>query len=177
MFVVTATFSVCPVLWNGELDYRKFGAFVAVVFALAGTQALVRGRAGPPGDKTAARDDAVLTVRFAQVYACALLVGTFSWVRLCSRFLTAMDRSPVAWVDSAEVPWLRHTALDHWGATPTSLVLQQTKEPKHGYLCPGSRVRNGGVEMFPAEWLELNDAWFKLAPLRPALPAAKLSDP
>ena len=162
MFVVTAVFSLCPVLWNGELDYRKFGAFVATLFAIAGTRELVQPRS--------VMDDAHLPLRFAQVFACALLVGTFSWTRLCSKLLNTMTQSGKTWIAPEDAPYLKHTTLDHWGATPAAIVLQQTKHPTHGYLCPGSKVRDGGVEMFPVELLELKKAWFDLSALKQGLP-------
>lgn len=157
-----------PLLWSAALNYRKLGAMVAILFALAGTREVIALQNRPGLDGIILDLRAGWLVRLSKIFCLALTLGSLSWTWLCSKLESSFYQSNHVWVMSKEVPTLKQTSLDHWSATTTAYVLQG-REPRHVFLGNGTKITPDGVELFSDEVLDFKDGWFHFHELRKML--------
>jgi hypothetical protein len=148
-----------PERWNGALSYRRFVLLCAM--PLVGMAALhwaaLRRRAAGSASRLPWAP-VFFTLVFCGVYA----VQSWTWRCDIKRFQAALRDAPGPFITAAELPWLRHTALDHWSASMLS-ILAQGRQPRTVFTLKAANIQGRNILLYPNGWLHCEDGWFKLA--------------
>lgn len=156
-------------LWAGAISYRRFVFLCSLPIAamVAMHWLLLKWKRGVPLPEWT-------TVFVALVFAVIYIEQSLSWRSDIVRLEKALASSREPFVTLETEPWMKHRALDHWGTTMLSAILQGRK-PRVLYAESRNHIRDGNVQMFPNGWLVMSDGWFQLS-ARESSPAHE-SDP
>ncbi len=152
-------YGLVPGGWAGSLCYRKFGILATAPLALlAGLEAwrLCKGAALPA--RTAA------PVWPALLFAVTMSAMSLSWAGLCGVFEKSLAASPAPVHTQEALPRIaRESALNHWGTTALSLLLQGWS-PEKVHVWDGDVQRQEGrFCICPKDAFEWTDRGLKLA--------------
>lgn len=153
-----------PVRWGGALDYRRFVLPTqAPLYALAAWH-WRRPLATDEGENQETPSSAghFILVWTAGACAATLAVQAFVWRGLVCRFDDALAARATAVTDGrvfvtrAQLPFLHGTALDHWSATPLSLLLRSHGQVGEAagavWVMRPEEILNGGGAVQVTPW-------------------------
>ncbi len=127
VMVVGCQWALSAQLWAGAIGYRRFVLLCSLpLVAMAFVHWCGCGRRLDRDGGELAR---WTLVGIAWVFAIVFGVQVAVWRGEVARLEQALQGAQSKVITLEEVPWARKTALDHWGATMLSVVIQG-REPK-----------------------------------------------
>lgn len=145
---------LCPILWSGGLNYRKFGMFLAAPLAIL---------AAFDANRTVRKTSFILSpTRLAAFFAASFILTSITWLGLCFYTHQQAQKSATAVITKAEFPFvLRYSALNHWSNTPLLFVLEG-RAPQHVLLGQEAQSTENAAVLFPNYEIPYADGWFHL---------------
>lgn len=145
--------------WAGAISYRRFALLCTLpLVAMATAHWLMIFRRPNLARSAPSWAPALVAILFSAIYT----VQCLSWRSDVIRFAQALEASPSPFLTLADQPWMKHRALDHWGSSMLSAILQGRK-PRVLYAESPSHIKDGEIELFPGGWLRMTDRWFLLS--------------
>lgn len=161
VLVVGCQWAFTAQLWAGAIGYRRFVLLCSLPLVVMAFVHWVRLR------RRLDRDGGELArwtlVGIAWVFAIVFGVQVAVWRGEVARLEQALQGAQSKVITLEEVPWARKTALDHWGATMLSVVIQG-REPKTIFLLDRANLRGDHAELFPDGRIGFEKKWFNLSP-------------
>lgn len=143
-------------LWAGAIGYRRFVLVCAlplVAMAVVHWTAIRLGNASALPPTTA--------VLVAVIFAAIYIVQCLAWRADVRRFEGTLVTSDAPFITLESDPWMKRRALDHWGSSMLSAILQGP-HPRVLYAETVAHIKGGDIELFPGGWLRMEDGWFHL---------------
>lgn len=161
VLVVGCQWALSAQLWAGAIGYRRFVFLCSLPLVAMAFVHWVRLR------RRLDRDGGELArwtlVAIAWVFSIVFGVQVAVWRGEAARLESALRGTQEKVITLEEVPWVRKTALDHWGATMMSVVIQG-REPKAIFLLDRGSLRGDHAELFPNGRIGFEKKWFDLSP-------------
>lgn len=165
-FVLGLGYALCPGAWGGALSYRKFGIVTATpLVLLGGLEAWRYWRARDQGNQQAVLPARCATSLLLPAVLFLVILGgiSLSWRSLWRSFSGHLAGSPGRVVAPAVLsPVERASALNHWSATPLSLVLQGWNPAKVYVWNAELQQSRRGFSICPGDPFAWSDGTFKL---------------
>ena len=147
---------LCPILWSGGLNFRKFGMFLAAPLAILA--ALDANRTSVKHTASFVLSPTRLTVFFT---TCFILMSV-TWAGLCFYTHHQAQKTDSVVITKADFPFIfRYSALNHW-SNSTLLFVLEGRAPKHVLLGQEAKSTDTAVILFPDYEIPYKDGWFEL---------------
>ncbi len=180
-FVLGVYYSIDVTGWSSSLNYRKFGAAIAVPVVLMASFHAWRVRRGIDGRPAAPVPLRIPSVYPALLFSLILSVIAVRWCQLCESLMTRLAARPTRAMYFEELPPPeRYSALNHWSTTSLSLLLQGTGPAKVFIHDRAIQCSAEGLSICPGVVARCEDKHIKLAWLNQAISkirAAECADP
>ena len=150
-----------PRLWSGAISYRRFVLVCSlplIALATLHQRWVMRQNITITTVSPTARLSLFATAIFSAIY----VVEAFSWRSAVTRFEKVLSVAAGPYLTLKDLPWAQETALDHWGSTPLSAILQG-RSPRVLFAMHPEDIHGANIYLFPGDELGVKDGWFLLA--------------